>query len=68
MNAHKFEADTVRRLSAGDVAAQREFVTHFQPLLRFKVRMRSGSAEGKSISATTVSIVIWRVRDVIKQP
>jgi len=44
VSAQKFEAEHVRLLSAGDAEAQRRFVAHFEPLLRVKIRIRSGSA------------------------
>jgi RNA polymerase sigma factor (sigma-70 family) len=44
VSAQKFEAEHVRLLSAGDADAQRRFIAHFEPLLRIKVRLRSGSA------------------------
>ena len=67
MSAHKFEAEHVRRLSAGDEEAQRQFVAYFEPLLRVKVRVRSGSVVRAQLVQDVVQETFARVLVALRQ-
>jgi RNA polymerase sigma-70 factor (ECF subfamily) len=67
VSAQKFEAEHVRLLSAGDAEAQRRFVAHFEPLLRVKVRMRSGSAVRMQQVEDVVQETFARVLTALRQ-
>jgi RNA polymerase sigma-70 factor (ECF subfamily) len=67
VSAQKFEAEHVRLLSAGDADAQRRFVAHFEPLLRIKVRLRSGSAVRMNQVEDVVQETFARVLAALQQ-
>jgi RNA polymerase sigma-70 factor (ECF subfamily) len=67
VSAQKFEPEHVRLLSQGDAEAQRRFVAHFEPLLRVKVRIRSGSAVRMGQVEDVVQETFARVLTALRQ-
>jgi RNA polymerase sigma-70 factor (ECF subfamily) len=62
-----FQADYVRRLTAGDAQAERELVAHFGPLLRLKVRMRSGATARAHLIEDVVQETLARVFTALRE-
>jgi RNA polymerase sigma-70 factor, ECF subfamily len=62
-----FQADYVRRLTAGDAQAERELVAHFGPLLRLKVRMRSGATARAHLIEDVVQETFARVFTALRE-